>query len=199
MTHRMLNLVPATGLCLAMVACATSPSSNKPYELEIRETVRFAIPSKDGISLVDFMKVGQRVTGKPFTYSKQEIAGSDQRVRLVGTLNMKRSDFYPFMTAMLHVKGFECATRSQGGTEIVEIRKIATSDQKPKKTAARIKLEHAGSRDVLAALKVIHAKSPHRPRLVVVSHVDDNSLLIEGPKDQIASAKDLIALLDQPM
>jgi type II secretory pathway component GspD/PulD (secretin) len=61
-----------------------------------------------------------------------------------------------------------------------------------------VKLEHADCKDIVVSLRKLNNAIKRGYKLVVVGHVESNSILISGEPKHIERAKDLIAQLDQP-
>ena len=88
------------------------------------DVVNFSINDEHGVSVEEFIRVGQLLTGKTFTYSRAEVRKAEQRIRLVGRLKVKRGkEFFAFFQTMLYVNGFACVPGRRGNAEIIEIRR----------------------------------------------------------------------------
>ena len=68
----------------------------------------------DGISLKDFIKTAQIVTGKTFVFSENDLqSAADPKITWVGVKRIKRSNFFPFFQTMLYIKGFATLLRGR--------------------------------------------------------------------------------------
>ena len=94
-----------------------------PYSIEVRDrVVTISVREDANIRLTDLVKIANRITGKAFTFSAQELEGIE--VRLVGTVRVAQDRFFGFFQTMAYIKGFACVIRGQGGHEIVELIKM---------------------------------------------------------------------------
>ena len=76
----------------------------------------------DGISLKDFIKTAQIVTGKTFVFSETDLqSAADPKITWVGPKRIKRDNFFPFFQTMLYIKGFATLLRGDADTALIEI------------------------------------------------------------------------------
>ena len=117
--------VPMRSLCVALVSLAfllasDLPGQETPYSIEVRDrVVTISLRDDAGIPLKDLVKIANRITGKVFTFSAQEIEGVS--VRLVGTVRVAQDRFFGFFQTILYIKGFACVIRGEGSHEVVEL------------------------------------------------------------------------------
>jgi type II secretory pathway component GspD/PulD (secretin) len=179
----------ALGLLVTLCGCATS---NPHLNLELQDdSVRLSV-SDAGISVLQFLKVGQRVTGKTFRLGKSD----DGRIHFVGTIKVAVAKFPDFMRTTLRSHGYEWRTEGQGDSEITHVARIKKLAEAASESEV-IKLEHADCKELLASLKKLAKSDRSSPKLVVVAHAASNAILLSGTRDQVAAAKDVIARLDR--
>ena len=105
--------------------CALLPANLRgqdepPYTVDVRDgVVSISVPDGGGIPMKDFVKIAQRVTGKLFTFTPQELEGVS--VRCVGTARVAQERFFGCFQTMAYIKGFACVLRGEGSHEVVEL------------------------------------------------------------------------------
>ena len=108
---------------LAFLLAPALPGQEAPYSIEVRDrVVTISLAEDASIPLKDLIKIANRITGKAFTFTAQEVEGVS--VRLVGTVRVAQDRFFGFFQTMAYIKGFACVIRGQGGHEIVELIKM---------------------------------------------------------------------------
>ena len=143
----------------------------------------------DGMSLSDFLKRGQAVTGKTFVFAAKDA----KKIRLIGTVSVERSDYLRFMKTTLRAHGFEL--RPAGSeSDALQVVPMATVGVK----GEIVRLTHTDPKIVVSRLRDAAKKDTSRRKLVVVGHVESKSVLLSGSKEQVSAAKDMIAQMDQP-
>ena len=113
------------GLALLCALLLTSDLSSQeaPYTVDVRDgVITISVPDGGGIPMKDFVKIAQRVTGKLFTFTPQELEGVS--VRFIGTARVAQARFFGFFQTMAYIKGFACVLRGEGGHEVVELIKM---------------------------------------------------------------------------
>jgi hypothetical protein len=118
----------ASFLALALSAACATPAeprpdaSTAPYDVAYGpEEVTLVVLDGGAIPLPEFVKIAQRATGRVITYRDLEVREADAPVRFVGTLRIRNEDFLSVFQTMLHLHGFACAERTDGGFQVLEI------------------------------------------------------------------------------
>ncbi len=120
--HRVMRSLGLALLCVCLLA-SDLPSQEAPYTVDVRDgVITISVPDGGGIPMKDFVKIAQRVTGKLFTFTPQELEGVS--VRFVGTARVAQARFLGFFQTMAYIKGFACVIRGEGSHEIVELIKM---------------------------------------------------------------------------
>ncbi len=87
----------------------------------------------------------------------------------LGTVEMERAKFLTFMMTLLKVNGLECTSGSQGGVEVLRVRRIAELSTSERRIEVVI-LEHKDCEDMQATLDQFVAKNARAGSFKVVAH-----------------------------
>ena len=219
--ERVLATAAATVAIAAPAPVAPAPDT--PVEQD-DDSMVFSMKEQDGMALVDFIKWGQEVTGKRFTFNSQELAGG--KVDFIGTFRFPRAtfreDFYSFFQTMLYIKGFAVIPRGEGDLELLEIVMMAgTRGREISNGSIYVEPEQIGNYRYQAGVSVLTtvqlgsinaqlACNALRPFFastggsnsggsVQIGTVGNKSaLLLQGFGPQVYAAVELLKLVDQP-
>lgn len=181
-----------------MAGCAQHPVAKdaKPYRLDVGDdVVTISIADEHGIPVEEFIRVGHRVTGKVFTYSRTEVANAKHGIRLRGKVVVKREKFFAFFETMLYVNGFACVPRGKGGAETVEIKAMRDGRHNVVDVIVEpVILEHAACEELEPLLHDLLNSGVRRQtaRIEITAVPRTNTLLLSG-------GRKLVAQLDQPI
>jgi len=106
-----------------------SPSLAQPRPLDViadDDDLVVAINEPHGIPVEDFIKLGQMITGKTFTYSKADV-GPDHRISFVGSKRVKKENFFSFFQTILYLHGLATVIHGEGDAEVIEIIRLTGS------------------------------------------------------------------------
>ncbi|MBK8977874.1 MAG: hypothetical protein IPM29_18355 [Planctomycetes bacterium] len=87
------------------------------------DEIRFAIPGGHELPIADFIRMAQRLTGIPFTYSEADIVRGREGLRLMGELRIPRDQFLGFFRTMLYTRGLVVEPASDDATGMHVIRR----------------------------------------------------------------------------
>lgn len=130
----------ATTACLLLAFLAAAPAAQEPEEVPIPEgaleeqgeylLLKFD-ETEEGLTLRQFVKVCQRITGRNFTIDTGGAAGSNQldtkRLLLFGPKRIRKEDFYSFFQIMMKINGFVCVQQGSGDLEVIKITPVNAS------------------------------------------------------------------------
>lgn len=145
----------------AVVVLLAAPIlAQQPFELKIEGDKLSLTIDDDGISMPEFVKLAQRLTGRVFTFQEDALAGAEN-VKLTGTVRMKKDEFLSFFQTQLYIRGFAAVTRGDGDSEVIEIVSTQGSDQKRGTDAkyvpaAELEGHKADSTTVLTSIMLTH-------------------------------------------
>ncbi len=110
-------------LLCAFLPVSGLASQEAPYTVDVRDgVITISVPDSGGLPMKDFVKIAQRVTGKLFTFTPQEVEGVS--VRFIGTARVSQARFFGSFQTMAYIKGFACVLRGEGSHEVVELIKM---------------------------------------------------------------------------
>ncbi|MEO0481738.1 MAG: secretin N-terminal domain-containing protein [Planctomycetota bacterium] len=79
------------------------------FDVEIREgVVHLGLGDDEGAQVKDFIKLAQRLLGKPILFHNNEIGEHVERIQFVGTLQVEQAKFRGLFDALMHSVGFAC-------------------------------------------------------------------------------------------
>jgi general secretion pathway protein D len=221
-------------LVLATVASWTGtgwlPAQDPPQEppgvtLEIEgEYISFAINESAGLPILDFIKLAERLTGKVFTFDRTGLLAAtptgSAEVTFIGTVRMRREDFFSFFQTMLYIKGFACVLRGEGEAELVEIVAIQGPKRGEIQSGARyvppedipqyagqtgvtiltsVPLQHIQVQVATNSLRPFFAQSSQVGAGLTLGNVGNNAaMLLQGYGPQVNAAYQLLRLVDVP-
>jgi len=124
----------ATTACLLLAALAAPPAVQEPEEVQIPEgaleeqgeylLLKFD-ETEEGLTLRQFIKVCQRITGRNFTIDTGGTAArgelDQKRLLLFGPKRIRKEDFYSFFQIMMKINGFVCVQQGSGDLEVIKI------------------------------------------------------------------------------
>jgi len=213
----------------ARTAELAQPVAKKPAEKkdDNAETISFSM-KKDGMELPEFIEWAQEVTGKRFTFNRQELmAGhSGSKVNFIGSYNLRRDsfrdDFFSFVQTMLYIKGFAIIPRGEGDRELLQIVMMTGTRGREIAASSRYvaiedleKYRHQAGVPILTAapLKYINAQfannalrpffastgGTNRGSSLTIGNVGNkSSLLLQGFGPQVYAAVQMLKLADKP-
>ena len=131
--HRLSACVGAALLLVAAAATQPTPTpapAPAPAQDRIRlqgDEVIFALDEEKGLPFLQFIKFAQKVTEKKFYIDEAqapEMKNPDSTlytIKLLGTLTIKRSEFYAFFQTILFIKGWVCVPRGEGNSQFIDL------------------------------------------------------------------------------
>lgn len=185
------------------------------------EYLVISVNEADGLPLKDFVKMAEGITGRVFTFNEAELSQDpNSKVAFIGTMRIKKANFFSFFQTMLYIKGFACVPRGERDTEIVEIVFSNGPRRTEIQTAARyvapeeivqyanqtgvqiltsIPLEHVNANAAQTALRAFYSGAQAQQGGLQFGTVGNNrALLMQGYGPQVYAAAQLLKLLDLP-
>ncbi len=211
----MRHYVRSLALCPVVFFATHLPGQETPYSVEDRDgVVSLSAHDDAGIPLQDFIKIAQRITGKLFMFSAQEVEGVS--VAVVGTVRLEADRFFEFFQTMAYIQGFACILRGEGDEELVEVVRMQGSAHRadgPTYVSPADLAKYAGRADVsiitsisLQHLEVLQATETLHPfsgggrrGLTFGSVGKSNSLLLQGSGPRVYLVSRVIELIDVPI
>jgi general secretion pathway protein D len=102
----------------------TPPAQDPPgVNLSIDgDLIALSVNETEGLALIDFIKLTERITDRVFVYSPQEVGNpTNGNITFIGEVELRRENFFSFFQTMLYIRGFACVLRTTGDSEVVEI------------------------------------------------------------------------------
>ena len=117
-TSRVLVLpLAAVALAAALVA-----QPEKPYKVDIEgDYIVLSVDENAGIPIKDFIKITENITKKTYTYDNNDFQNPDNKIHFIGSMRIKKSNFFSFFQTVLYMKDFACVLRGEADTEMVQI------------------------------------------------------------------------------
>ncbi len=198
------------------------PGQGKKVDVKTEgEWIYISINEAEGLSLQDFIKTAEAITGKVFVYNKQELSSApDPTVTYLGTLKIRKTAFFAFFQTMLYIKGFACLLRDLKDSEIVQIvnmngtqrteisnsAKYVPPDEIPNYASqtgvqilTSIALEHVNAQNAQNSLRPFFASATAQAGGLLFGTVGNNrAFLLQGFGPQVYAAYQLLKLVDVP-
>ena len=186
---------------------------------EERDEISLSVDESTGLGLLDFLKIAEKVTGKRFTFSSNDVqtsAGSGTEITWLGTQRLRRDQFFEFFQTMLYIKGFSCVTRGEGNLEIVEL----INNNGPRRAEVQLSARYVPYEDlssfknrtgeqILTSIPLKYLSAPNAtnalrpffasgtPGSVIPGNVGDNrSLILQGYAPIIFGLSELLRIMD---
>ena len=197
---------------LAAVLLAAPVLAQQPFELKTEGDSLTLTIGDDGIAMVEFVKLAERLTGRVFTFSKKEIAGAEP-VKLIGSVRMKKDAFLSFFQTRLYVEGFATRIRDKGDTEVIEIISARRSGHhRPSDAkyvvAAELEGHKADTATVSTSIALAHVAPQlaiERVRAALAATANDatlgktaKALLVQGTGADVYCVWRMVRLIDVP-
>ncbi len=194
------------------VLLAAPVLAQQPFELKTEGDSLTLTIDDDGIAMVEFVKLAQRLTGREFSFSDNEIAGAEP-VKFIGPVRMKKDAFFSFFQTMLYVKGFATRIRDEGDTEVIEIISLPGSGHhRPSDAkyvvAAELEGHKADTAMVLTSIALAHVAPQvaiDRVRAALAATANDamlgkvaKALLVQGTGAEVYCVWRMVRLIDVP-
>ncbi len=218
----------AGGLLAQAPGGGAPPQKPSPAYTFDGETVTFVTDELQGIPMLEFIKLAQKVTGKVFINNFTSTPGvppgvpgapaaQGPRISFIGPKRVKKENFFAFFQTILRIYGYAVVKRGEGDTEVYEVASLSSQQRMDVKTAARfVPCEELSqySKDegtvLLTTVKFKYmdprqAASTLRPLFSdninfsqVVSVGDSNSVVIMGFAPWVWTIYRMIKLVDVP-
>lgn len=175
----------------------------------------------DGMSLRDFIKLANTVGDKVFIFSETELqSAQDNKVSFLGSLRIRKDNFFGFVQTILYIKGFAIVLRDLKDSEIVQVvgqngpgraeitnaAKLVKPEEVPlfaNQTGVQIltsvSLEHVNAQNAQNSLRPFFAPQASTAGGLIFGTVGNNrALLLQGYGPQVYAAYQLLKLVDIP-
>ena len=73
--------------------------------------ISLSVNEATGVSLKDFIKLTEKITGKVITFSETDFQQPNLSINFYGTVNVSREQFFGFFQTMLYMRGFAVVIR----------------------------------------------------------------------------------------
>ncbi|MHC4079333.1 MAG: secretin N-terminal domain-containing protein, partial [Planctomycetota bacterium] len=216
-------LAPVLALLLApaSLSAQVEPKPKPPFTFDEKEGyIVIAIDENKGMAIKDFIKVTESITGKVYTYDESDFQNPDNKINFIGSMRIKKENFFSFFQTVMYMKDFACVLRGEGDTEMVQIifirgpkrPEIATGarlvmpedlDQYKNQTGVQvvtsIRLEHVAASKATATVRPFFAGGGAGAGSVQIGTAGtDRNVLLQGFGTQVYQAAKLFDLVDQP-
>ncbi len=218
----------AGGLSAQAPGGGNPPQKPKPAYTFDGETVTFVTDELQGIPLLEFIKLAQKVTGKVFinNLSTPGIPGpgvpgapnmGGTKISFIGPKRVHKENFFAFFQTILRIYGYAVVKRGEGDTEVYEVAALNSQKRNDVKSASRFipcdELEQYARDEGTVVLTTVkfkymdprQAASTLRPLFTdsanfaqVVSVGDSNSVVIMGFAPFVWTIYRMIKLVDVP-
>jgi general secretion pathway protein D len=117
------NSLPWTFALLCALTSILPAQDEKPsYKVDIEgDDIVMTVNENQGMPMKDFIKIAERQTGKLFVYPKTEVENDQSKILWIGTVRLRKEQFFAFFQTMLYIKGFACVIRGEGRSQLVDI------------------------------------------------------------------------------
>lgn len=202
---------------------AQVPEGNDPgiAELTIENgRISLSVNEATGVSLKDFIKLTEKITGKVITFSETDFQQPNLSINFYGTVNVSREQFFGFFQTMLYMRGFAVVIRGDEDSEIVQIVSLAGPQRADVTASARyvpaeeldkyatqtgvqiltmLQLNHINAVTASTATRPFFAQSAQPSGGVLTGNLGDNrSMILQGFGPQVYAAYQLLKLSDVP-
>ncbi len=214
-------ILTAVVLFGAGVAAQQEPEQPPGINLKIEgEYVSISVNENTGTSLKDFVKLAQQISHRVITFLDTDLNVPNANVTWVGTVRIKREEFFSFFQTMLYIKGFACVMRGTADSEIVQIVNMAGQQRNEITSAARyvpeeelesyssqtgvqilttVLLKHINAQAAAQATRPFFAQASSQIGGVLTGNLGDNrSVMLQGFGPQVYSAYQVLRLADVP-
>jgi general secretion pathway protein D len=214
------------GTCLSLPAQAQNQPRGQPQEgvpeVQIEGdwiVLNFSENPAEQLSLQDFVKLCQEVTGHNFTYDQQtQQALSQGRVVMFGSKRIPKSEFYNFFQIQLFINEFVCIEVGPPQISVILIQSLAPQAQRGASTLGRsalyvsptelddyldqpatliitvLNLQNIDARQLQTQLRAIFTDPTNTQQVVPAG---ERSLILQGFGSYIAALARLLRLVDQ--
>jgi general secretion pathway protein D len=206
---------------LAAPLRAQEPQQPGIRELRIQDDrISLAVNESTGLSLKDFVKLTQEITGKVITFSESDFQQPNLNINFVGTVDLSRDQFFGFFQTMLYMRGFAVVIRGDEGSEIVQIVSLAGPQRGDVTSSARyvpaeelqryatqtgvqilttIQLQYINAVTAVTAARPFFAQSSQPQGGLLTGNLGDSrSMILQGFGPQVYAAYQLLKLADVP-
>lgn len=190
------------------------------------DSVIFAVDEKQGIPFLEFVKFCQKFTGKRFFIDKAQAPAIDpevtpgdksQWIQLLGTLTIKKDEFYNFFQTILFIKGWVCVPRGSGDSQFIDliwqsgprsndIKKgvvwvppdelAAYKDQTGTFIVTTVRLKFVNAQLASANLRTFFADTRGLEQLVPIGGQDQRAMMISGFGPNVYTMYQLLQVVD---
>jgi len=129
-----------------------TPTPDKRISVDAQGNVRFAMDERTGIPIQQFIKFAQGIIHKSIVIDPNDpiFTSADSpmgKLQMMGTMVVKKEDFYSFFQAMLYIKNLVCVPRRSGSSEFIEIinKSAGTRTEEIKKGVIFVPLEEVAN------------------------------------------------------
>lgn len=213
-------------LAIAILAAglAGQPEPRPPVKVTLDQgkgLITLAVDETQGVPLKMLIKIAQEYTGKVFTFDENDLQNPEtNRVNFIGSMTIKKENFFSFFQTVLYMKDFACVVRGEGDTEIVQIIFIRGPKRPEIQTGARlvlpedlekyknqtgvqvvtsIRLEHVAASKATQMLRPFFAGTGGGTAGVQIAQVgNERNVLLQGFGNQVYQAAKLFELVDLP-
>jgi type II secretion system protein D len=182
--------------------------------------ISLSVNEATGVSLKDFIKLTEKITGKVITFSETDFQQPNLSINFYGTVNVSREQFFGFFQTMLYMRGFAVVIRGDEESEIVQIVSLAGPQRADVTASARyvpaeeldkyatqtgvqiltmLQLNHINAVTASTATRPFFAQSAQPSGGVLTGNLGDNrSMILQGFGPQVYAAYQLLKLSDVP-
>lgn len=216
------------GLVLALLGAAPAAYAQDEQQqaginVEVEgDIVRLSVNESTGVTLKDFIKLAQTITGKVITYSEQDLQlpNPNTNVTFLGTVELRREQFFAFFQTMLYIRNFAIVLRGEEGSEIVQVVSLggqnrgdiaasakyvpvenldAYATQTGVQVLTTVPLQYINAATASTATRPFFSQTSSPTGGLLVGNLGDNrAMILQGFGPQVYAAYQLLKLADQP-
>ncbi|MCA8958496.1 MAG: hypothetical protein KDC87_20635 [Planctomycetes bacterium] len=208
-------------LLFGSVLPAQAAQDKKRYEVKTDKDgrVSISIAENQGLPMTEFISLAHEITGKRFTYDKDQVSQATP-IFFIGTMTLqKKEDFFGFFQTLLIIKNFACNVHGEGTSELIEIVNLRAGTGRPSANSGALhvppeelekwkhhsgvvvmtsmNLEHLDATKITQQLRPLLATSGAQSTLNQVA-ISPKTLLMQGFAPQVYQAYKLLKLVDIP-
>ena len=204
-----------------------NPAGQSKNKIRVEgDYVIFAVDERKGIPLLEFVKFAQKFTGKRFYIDRSQDPSLDpnapepdtaKNINLLGTLRIRKDEFYAFFQTVLFIKDWVCVPRGEGDAEFIDLMlQTGSRGQTIKKgvvwvppdrladyrkqtgtfIVTTVKLKYVNAQLASANLRTFFNDPRGLEQLIAIGGQDQRSLMITGFGPTVYNIVQLLQVVD---